>query len=109
MKSNKPAATGQGIYVNTGASDNEFRSNAIVNATELGININEGDDEGEDAGSNNVLLDNTLDNATLLSIHKDKMEKKKMKMKMKKMKKMILPIEIDKNIKRRYSDLILKP
>jgi hypothetical protein len=100
MKSNKPAATGQGIYVNTGASDNEFRSNAIVNATELGININEGDDEGEDAGSNNVLLDNTLDNATLLSIHKDKM---------KKMKKMILPIEIDKNIKRRYSDLILKP
>jgi mannuronan 5-epimerase len=57
--------TVQGIYVNTGASDNEFGSNAIVNATELGININEGDDDGEEAGGNNVLLDNTLVNATL--------------------------------------------
>jgi parallel beta-helix repeat protein len=35
----------QGIYVNTDASDNEFRSNTKINATELGVNINEGDDE----------------------------------------------------------------
>ena len=65
--------TNQGIYVNTGASDNEFKSNTIINATELGININEGDDD-DDAGSNNALLDNVLVNAELADTQEEEEE-----------------------------------
>jgi hypothetical protein len=43
------------ILVNTGASDNTFTSNTIVNATELGINIEDKDSVNNRFENNNLI------------------------------------------------------
>lgn len=53
--------TENGFLVNTGASNNKIHSNTIINATELGIENDEG------AGDGNTFTENALINTTLNS------------------------------------------